>query len=307
VYSRSGTLETVAPFDFQRSLEFIRRFRPLAGEQHVDEGTLTKAIIVDGKTVVFRVSSTPDKQLRYELFSEEELPDPTAKSAAERISFSLSLDDDIRPFYEIAEKDPRFYPRVQELWGLHHVKFPSLLEISCLAIIAQRVQMSIAQRTKRAITEKFGASMEFEGRTYWAFPDYERLKEATPSQLRLATRNQRTAERLDSLLTNFDELDESFLKTALYEKAAERLRRVKGIGEWSAQFILFRGLGRVEKLQYSMKPVLKMMETVYGPGKTLDDINREYGMWSGYWSLYLWGSNMASRSEEGGQEGPPSS
>jgi len=54
-----------------------------------------------------------------------------------------------------------------------------------------------------------------------------------------------------------------------------------------------------------MKPVLKMMETVYGPGKTLDEINRQYGTWSGYWSLYLWGSKMASRSEEEG-EGSPS-
>ncbi|MDA4113369.1 MAG: DNA-3-methyladenine glycosylase 2 family protein [Thaumarchaeota archaeon] len=307
MHSRSGTLETVAPFEFQRSLEFIQRFRPLAGEQHVGEGALTKAIMVDGKPVVFRVTGTAENGLHYELFSKEAIPDPTTKSMAERISFFLSLGDDIRPFYEIAEKDPQFYPKVQEFWGLHHVKFPSLLEISCWAILAQRVQRPIAQRAKQAIIEKFGASIELEGKTYWAFPDYERLRRATPSQLRLATRNQRTAERLDSLLTNFQELDETFLKTALYEKAEERLRRVKGIGEWSAQFILFRGLGRVERLQYSMKPVLKMMEAVYGPGKTLDEINRQYGTWSGYWSLYLWGSKMASRSEEEeGEEGSSS-
>jgi DNA-3-methyladenine glycosylase II len=305
VHSRSGTLETVQPFDFQRSLEFIK-FRPLAGEHHVGEGALTKAIIVDGRPLVFRVRGDPEnpQQLRYELFSEEELQDTTAKRAAERISFFLSLDDDIRPFYEIAEKDPPFYPKVQQLWGLHHVKFPSLLEISCWAIIAQRVQMSMAQRTLRAITEKFGASVEFEGRIYWAFPDYERLRRATPTELHLATRNQRTAGRLDSLVTVFDELDETFLKTAPYEKAAERLQRVKWIGEWSAQFILFRGLGRSAQLRYSMKPVIRMMQAIYGPGKTLDDINKQYGTWASYWSVYLWGSNIASRTKI--EQEPPS-
>jgi len=47
-----------------------------------------------------------------------------------------------------------------------------------------------------------------------------------------------------------------------------------------------------------MEPVIKMMEEVYGPGKTLDDINRQYGAWAGYWSQYLWASKMASRPED---------
>ena len=303
MYSSSGTLKAIEPFDFQRSLAFIQGFRSLAGEQQVEGGALTKALMVDGKTVVFRLGPRPGKEeeqrsLRYELFSEGQLSDQAIRSAAGRISFFLSLDDDIRPFYAIAEKDPKFYPKVKGLWGLHHVKFPSLLEVSCWAILAQRVQMPVAKRMKEAITERFGGSLDVEGHTYRAFPDYGRLREATPSQLLAATRNQRSAERLGSLLSNFEDLDEEFLKTALYEKAEERLRRVKGIGEWSSQFILFRGLGRVEKLRYNMKPVLAMMEAVYGPKKTLDEVNAEYGRWSGYWSLYLWGSSMASRREE---------
>jgi DNA-3-methyladenine glycosylase II len=299
LHSTSGTLEAVAPFDFQKTLEFIEGFRPLAGEQRVGDGALTKAIMVDGRTVVFRVRDEPGKEtgLRYELFSEEKLPEATAGRVAERISFSLSLDDDVKPFYDIARNDSKFYPTVRELWGLHHVKFPTLLEISCWAILAQRVQMPVAKRMKQAIIEKFGGSLELEGQTYWAFPDYVRLKDATPSQLLAATRNQRSAVRLGSLLANFTNLEESFLRTAPYEKAEERLRMVNGIGEWSAQFILYRGLGRIERLRYGMKPVERMLKAIYGPEKTLEDINRQYGAWSGYWSLYLWGSSMASRSK----------
>jgi DNA-3-methyladenine glycosylase II len=277
-------------------MDFLEGFGPMAGEQLIGDGAITKAMMCDGRVVVFRVrdEGTGGSELSYELFSEDKLEGRTAKTVEDRISFFLSLDDDVKQFYSIAKADPAYYPKVEELWGLHHVKFPSLLEISAWAIINQRIQRPVALRMKRALVEKYGGSLEVDGRTHWAFPDYQRLKAATPRELLALTRNQRTAERLGSLLDNFDELDEAFLRTAPYEKASERLRKVKGIGDWSSQFILFRGLGRIERQQHNMKPVLQMMREVYGPGKTLDDIDRAYGEWSGYWSLYLWGSSMAS-------------
>ena len=295
MHTRSGTLKAVEPFVFQRSVDFLEGFGPMAGEQDVGEGAITKAMMVDGRVTVFRLRGA-EGGLSYELFSEDALDSKMAKVLEDRISFFLSLDDDVGQFYAIAEKDLEYYPKVRELWGLHHVKFPSLLEISAWAIINQRIQRSIALRMKRALTERYGGSLEVEGRTYWAFPDYSRMKDATPRELLSLTKNQRTARRLGSLLENFEELDEDFLRTAPYAKASERLRKVNGIGEWSSQFILFRGLGRIERQQNNMKPVLRMMEEVYGPGKTLEDINRAYGPWCGYWSLYLWGSSMASRS-----------
>ena len=300
MHSESGTLETVAPFDYGKSLAFLGRFRPLGGEQEIGDGRLTKGVIVDGSMAVYRLSAVKGGKdsLSYEVFSEEKLGEKAVKEFEEGVSFFLSLRDDLGEFYSIAKKDASFYPKVKELWGLHHVKFPSLIEISCWAILAQRVQMPVAKRMKEKIVERFGGKMDFDGKTYRAFPDYGRLKGARPSELLEATRNQRSAVRLGSLIENFGDLDESFLRTALYEKAEERLRRVNGIGEWSAQFILYRGLGRIEKLRYGMKPVEAMMASIYGPDKKLEEINAQYGPWCGYWSLYLWGSSMAARTDE---------
>ena len=285
----------VEPFEFKQSLKFIQGFGPMSGEQQFEEGRVVKAIMVEGQTVVFRVGRRSEKSpLAYELFSKEPVK-PVEDLVARRISFFLSLDDDIKPFYSLAEKeDAKFYPLIERSWGLHQVKFPSLLEISCWAILVQRVQRPIALRMKRALTERFGGSLELEGKAYWAFPDYAKLKDATPKQLLDATKNQRATLRLTSLLTSFEELDETFLRSASYEKATARLQKVKGIGDWSSQFILFRGLGRVEKLQpINLRPLTKTIEEVYGQeGNTLDEINSTYGRWSGYWSLYLWASTM---------------
>lgn len=290
-----GTLEAVEPFEFSRSLAFVRGFGSMGGQQEADGDSVTKAVMVDGQVVVFRVKEGKGAEIDYQLFSPERISDEVAMEMGGRISFFLSLGDDVGKFYTTArEKDPRFYPVVESAWGLHHVKFLTFLEIACWALINQRIQRPIALRIRRSLTERFGASLEVDGKVYWAFPDGPRLRAATPAQLLEATKNQMITRRLLSLASSLDELDEEFLKTALFEKAKARLENVHGIGEWSSQFILFRGLGRMGRLQpINMRPLVETIKKVYGPeGKPLEEVNETYGSWAGYWSLYLWASTM---------------
>ena len=294
--TRTGTLDARQPFDFRRSLDFLHGFGPMSGEQAVEGGLATKALMVDGQTVAFRLKKD-GHGVGYELFSDEPLMESVADGVAQRISFFLSLEDDVGQFYSIAKgRDQKFYPLVEKLWGLHQVKFLTLLEISCWALINQRTQRPTALRIKRSLTEKFGGSIEVDGAVYWAFPDRSRLEGATPRQLLELTRNQRVAQRLVSLITSRDVVDETFLRSAPYEKAKERLQKVKGIGDWSSSFILFRGLGRMGRLQpIDLRPLGEAIADVYGPeGKTLDDVNRTYGDWAGYWLHYLRASTMAT-------------
>ncbi len=241
MYSASGRLddEIVESYDFKQSLNFLKGFGPMSGEQEFEGGAVTKAVMLDGRTIAFRVSEKGEGagaggegKLRYELFSGEPLTKSVEDSVAERVASFFSLGDDIKPFYSMAKsKDARFYPLVERLWGLHQVKFPTLLEASCWAILSQRVQRPIALRMKRALIERFGGSIELEGKTYCAFPDHTKLKDATVKELLAATRNQRTVQRLTSLLASFDELGEDFLRTAPYDKASARLQTIKGIGD----------------------------------------------------------------------------
>ena len=294
LHSVEGALEAVEPFEFERSLDFLRGFGPMSGQQEVEGDSITKAIMVEGQTIVFRVKEKAGR-LDYELFSQEPMADKVVEEASRRVSFFLSLSDDLSSFYSIAkEKDPKYYPVVERAWGLHQVKFSSLLEIMCWALINQRIQRAVALRVKGSLTERYGGRIELVGKTYWAFPDATRLRSATGRQLLETTKNQRIAQRLVSLVSMLDELDESFLRTAPYEKARERLEKVKGIGEWSSQFVLFRGLGRMGELQeINVRPLGDAIKSVYGPeGKSLSEVNKTYGGWAGYWTLYLWASTM---------------
>jgi DNA-3-methyladenine glycosylase II len=120
LYTVTGHLTPAPPFDFARSFEFLGGFQPSAGEQTLDAHTLTKAVLVDGQTIVFRVASSGEietPRLDYTLFSDQPIGVATARAADDRIGFFLSLDDDLRPFYALGRDDPAFAPIVERLYG----------------------------------------------------------------------------------------------------------------------------------------------------------------------------------------------
>src|SRR2546423_969161 len=124
LYAGRGRLTPTPPFDFARSLAFIERFGPTEGEQIVDGGALTKALRVEGQTVTFRVRQTGSVQeprLAFTLRSDRPLGRSVRASARHLLTRYLSVDDDLRPFYDLAHADPKFAPRTEQLHGLRHV------------------------------------------------------------------------------------------------------------------------------------------------------------------------------------------
>src|SRR5690349_215482 len=121
LYSNTGTLTVTPIFDFAQSLEFMRGFSPTSDEQIVTNTSLTKAIMLGKLCIAFRVEdagSVEAPMVRYTLFSEEPLDKAIQKEAVEQISFFLSLQDDLKSFYAIAQQDEDFAPVLLHLYGL---------------------------------------------------------------------------------------------------------------------------------------------------------------------------------------------
>lgn len=290
LFTETGVLGATAPFDFEKSLTFIGDFLPTHGEQTMIDGVFTKAILINGYTVAFRLTSrgTIDApQIGYTLFSKQTLPVEVKQAVLEHITFFLSLTDDLSEFYAIGYKDPHFAPIIEQWYGLHHVKFLTLAEIGCWAILTQRVAIPIAAKIKHAIVEQYGDSIEVDGEVYWAFPELERLAHVSLDEWMGLLHNERKAIYMSEVMKALNGVDEEFLRTAPYEKAESWLRSIKGIGEWSAVFILMRGEGRIEHMLLNMKPLLDVLLKIYGKDETMANIERTYGQWFGYWGYYM--------------------
>ena len=290
LFTETGILTATAPFDFEKSLTFIGDFLPTYGEQTMIDGIFTKAILMDGYTVAFRLASkgTIDAPLvEYTLYSKSPLPAQVKQTVLERISFFLSLKDDLSEFYAIGYKDPHFAPIIERWYGLHQVKFLTLAEIGCWAVLTQRVAIPIAAKIKHRIVENYGDSIEVDGQVYRAFPELERLAQVSPEEWTELLKNERKAMYMSEVMHALNGIDEEFLRTAPYEEAEAWLRDIKGIGEWSAAFILLRGEGRIERMLLNMKPFLAILPKVYGKDETMANIERIYGRWFGYWGYYM--------------------
>lgn len=295
MYTETGYITPTAPYDFTKSLNFLGFFSPMQSEQTIGERELTKAVYVDGQLLAFQLTSTgtiDEPELAYTLFSEQLISEEIKSAAVDRITFFLSLDDDLRPFYEIGYEDKDFVPILQEMYGYHQVKFLTPFENACWAVLTQRNPMNMSQRMKKSLIEAYGGSITIDGTSYTAFPVATRMEPVSEDTLTGVVRNARKAEYLVAVIKAFTDVDELFLRTGNYAEVEAWLRSIRGFGEWSASFVMVRGLGRMEQFTVNEKATIAAASRLYGHGKDLTRteivrIAEQYGQYKGYWGHYL--------------------
>lgn len=294
-HSAGGTLAPTPPFDFAHTLRFLGEFAPTRDEQAVAPETLTRAIFVAGRPLLFRVaaSGTPDApRLDHTIHADAPLDTATVRAAGERLSRYLGTTDDLRPFYAIGRADPAFAPVLDQLHGYHQVTFPTPFENACWAVLTQRTPMAVARRAKDELTRRYGAVLRREGVEYPAFPEAAALADADPDALLEIVGNARRTDYLRAVAEAFAGVDEVWLRAAPYDEAEAWLRAIRGIGAWSAAFILLRGLGRMERYPTGEERLNAIVSRRYLDGReaTSGEIARiaaPYGPWAGYWAHYL--------------------
>jgi DNA-3-methyladenine glycosylase II len=271
----------------------LRGFPLMRDDQTITDDTVTRAVVAEGETVVFRVGSdgTPDEPtLGVRLFAARPISDAVRAAALDRIAFFLSIADDLAPFYAIGREDAAFAPVIAQLYGYHQVKFLTPFDNAAWAILSQRTPMAAARKAWNALIDRYGSSLTVDGTRYRAFPDAERLATVNPDDLLAVLPNLRKAPYLHAAARAFDDVDEQWLRTAPYDDVNAWLRRIPGIGEWSATFVLIRALGRMEQSS-AEDAALRAAAKVYGPvagtPDGLRDIARRYGAYQGYWTHYL--------------------
>lgn len=157
----------------------------------------------------------------------------------------LSTDLDLRPFYRMARKDEMLAPMVGRFRGLRVTASPTLFEALVTAVLSQQVNLTFAYSIKKALVESFGRAWRRRGRTYYAFPEPRRFAAQTLEGMRGFRLSNAKAGTLIRLGEAFASDSSLHGLTALPdEEAVERLTAIKGIGRWSAEIALMRGLAR---------------------------------------------------------------
>ena len=274
-----------APFAFEQSLAFLRRFPPVRDGVIIGADAVTAALAIGDRAVPFTVRGR-GADVTVEVA--DTLHPAAAALVVERARAWLSADDDLSGFHAAAAgDDPRFRAIVELLHGLHHVRFLTLAEITVYAVLMQRTPMAQAARARARVAARFGPAVVAGGVTLHAFPAFDALAPLEAADYREAVRLPRKAALLPGVVRGVAAIGEAFLRGAPYAEARAALLAIPGIGPFSAAAILLRGLGRMDDVPLEGAQFAGPARAVYGRAFDPAAIRRRYGAAIGYWSYYL--------------------
>jgi DNA-3-methyladenine glycosylase II len=174
---------------------------------------------------------------------------PAAREAARRlVEVALGAATDIGAFYRAHRSDPVLAAPIRDFRGLRIAGWPSLWEALLTAVLSQQVNLKFAYDIRRELALSFGKRARFGGEVYTAFPLPEAISDETPRTLRRFRLSRAKAGAIHGLARAFTSgaLSEPELAGLSDEEAIARLTEIKGVGRWTAEIALLRGLGRTD-------------------------------------------------------------
>lgn len=274
--------EIEAPFNFELTAPSSLPWKLL------DEVCSRLIRLSSGGLVLVSVKSigTVDRpKLEVTLRSKFQLSKKDKAEVREKISHIFGLRHNIREFYSLAENDPVLRQVIQHFYGMRGPSEPSVFETIVISIVEQHVNLKFAGRLRERLIERFGDKLKLNNQTYHAFPTPEELSKADISQLRACGLSRYKASYIKGISESIvkDEFDPEELRTLSNEQAMETLMRLKGIGRWSAEYILVRGLGR-PVVPGGDLVVRRAISEFYFGGKELSggDVRRFSQRWGDY-------------------------
>ena len=154
----------------------------------------------------------------------------------------LHLDGDMRPFYDFASKDALLGPLVRDFHGLRLVGIPDLFEAITWTITGQQINLTFAYTLKQRLVQAFGYVLEEGGHTYHLYPHPAVIAAVQPETLTAMQFSRSKAEALIRVakLMASGELSETKIAAQSFEEARSTLTAIKGIGPWSANYVLMK-------------------------------------------------------------------
>ncbi len=236
----SFELELPGPFDPVASLEMFRR----SGDDLLDRWdgrTFVRTIAIDGRTVAVATAFAGTRARPAIRVTVDDHEYAGGVLASARATFVPPP----RHFAELRRADLLLARLEARYRGFRPVLQPNLLVALVRCISAQQVNLRWACETRRRLAERFGDKHVVDGAIVYSL-SAERLASAAPAEIRALQFTNRKAEYIVAVAQAVACGQVSLQRFAALSDAAviDELVALRGIGVWTAEWILARTLGR---------------------------------------------------------------
>jgi DNA-3-methyladenine glycosylase II len=159
----------------------------------------------------------------------------------------LGLELDLAAFYRFAERRKPLRALAMRFRGMKPPRFASVFEGLINAIACQQLTLTVGIRLLNRLARACGMEFDGSGTVAHAFPRPGDLVNVSPATLRTLGFSRQKGRAILELARSVAEgnLDLELLSALPDEAAVARLRELRGVGRWTAEYVLLRGLGRV--------------------------------------------------------------
>jgi DNA-3-methyladenine glycosylase II len=261
----------------------------------VENGVITRVVMTRESNRLVQLQALENNQLSVDFIDTIAVTQAELADTTRYIREWFDLDRDLSPFYEKAKGDPLLERPVQEFYGLRVIGVPDLFEALCWGVLGQQINLAFAYTLKRQFVEKFGKSLEWNGHKYWIFPTYNQIAKLKTADLAGIKMTVKKSEYIIGIAQLMDsgQLSKEQLLAMSFKEAEKSLIKIRGIGPWTANYVLMRCLrfptafpiddvglhNAIKFLRRSEKKPTK---------EELMKLSLNWSGWQSYATFYLW-------------------
>jgi DNA-3-methyladenine glycosylase II len=239
----SFRLTPAQPFRLDLTAWVLRR-RPNNGWDLWDGETYRRVLVIAGVAVEMSVV-----QLREKLvvgINGPRIPSLVKEQAKEQAIAALrkllGIDVDLSAFYRFARSDRRLALLAERFLGFKPPRFLTVFEALVNGIACQQLSLNVGIILLNRLIEHYGQKLGYGH----AFPEPSDLSSLDLEDLVPLGYSHNKARSLIELARAIreDRFQPFFLEDASNTEAVTSLQQLRGVGRWTAEYVLLRGLGR---------------------------------------------------------------
>lgn len=288
------SISTPPDFNFLECLRFLQRSNlEVLFQVNLDKVEL--ALEVGNDIFLIQISWKKNK-LEMEIL-EGDLTPKSKKYIVAYVVEWLDINRDLKDFEAICENDQLLKGIWQENKGLRLIGIPNFLEAISWAIIGQQINLTFAYTLKKRLVENFGRKISFDNNDFFLFPSASVMANLTEDDLRPLQFSRSKIKYLTTLANaiHLQDISKAKLSQLSYDDAKKQLIAYKGIGNWTADYVLMKCLRMPNAfpitdvgIHNAIKAALKLKEK---PSlERVEAMSKNWENWKAYATFYLWHS-----------------
>lgn len=214
---------------------------------------------------------------------------------ADHLAQLMDLNYDLGAFYHKADIRELSEKLIHPLRGLRIVGIPNLFNALLWVIVGQQISLNAAFSVRAKLYAEFGTPIIHQNRGYYRTPTPEKLATASPDKLRALGLSRQKITYLKEVSNLWPSIvcDFTNSQTMSSSQLLSNLLQIKGIGRWSAQYVLLKTFRRYETYPQGDAALGNALQAFYKLDQkpTLAQSDELMQIWNGdkgYFCFYLW-------------------